>query len=261
MNILVLIGSYRRHGNTDQLIGLVKEHLQKEAAEAQVPFTIETVFLGQENLQFCRGCRICFDRGEINCPIKDNLLVVKAKMQAADGILLASPVYVDDVSGITKNFIDRMGHVCHRPEFASKVAYLVATTGSSRTGKTLATMQLALHTWGVYIAGQSGYKMGALMNQAQIREKFTLQTAQIAHRFFQSVNQKSYLAPSFFSLMMFKIQQMSWQKHDPDTIDYQYWREKGWFEPKRTFYIPHSTGWFKVALARFTGLVIGKFMA
>ncbi|MGD0006693.1 MAG: NAD(P)H-dependent oxidoreductase [Anaerolineaceae bacterium] len=220
MKILVLVGSYRRNGNTDQITGLIKEHLHKEARQRQAPLEIETIYLGQKDLQFCRGCRICYDRGEQNCPIKDDLLAIKAKMQAADGILMASPVYVDDVSGITKNFIDRLCHVCHRPQFAGKVAYLAATTGSSRTGKTLDTMKMAVRTWGFHVAGQSGFKMGALMKREETRARFELRAAQAAHQLFQAIYLGSYRNPAFFSLMMFKIQQMSWQaKTNPDTLD------------------------------------------
>lgn len=262
MKILVLVGSYRRNGNTDQISGLIKEHLAEEAKRVQEPLEIETVYLGQQNLQFCRGCRICYNRGEEHCPVKDDLLSIKAKMLSADGILMASPVYVDDVSGITKNFIDRLCHVCHRPQLAGKVAFLVATTGGSRTGKTLETMRMALQTWGTHVVGGSGYKMGALMRKEDTRAKFDAQAAREAQRFFHAVHSKSYRKPTFFSLMMFKIQQMSWQvKADPHTLDYQYWEQQGWFHPKQTFYIPHESGWLKVALARLTGAVIAKFVA
>ncbi len=262
MKILVLIGSYRRNGNTDQLTGLIKEHLQKEAEQHQSPLEIETIYLGQQNLQFCRGCRICYDRGEEHCPARDDLLSIKARMQAADGVLLASPVYVDDVSGITKNFIDRLCHVCHRPQFAGKVAYVVATTGSSRTGKTLDTMKMALRTWGFHIAGQSGYKMGALMKREESKAQFDAQAAQAARRLFNAIYRKEYRRPAFFSLMMFKIQQMSWKANGtPGTVDYRYWEGQGWFDPRRTFFIPHESGRLKVALARWTGVVIGKLTA
>jgi multimeric flavodoxin WrbA len=261
MKILVLIGSYRRNGNTDQVTGLIKEHLQGEAQQGQVPLEIETVYLGQQDVQFCRGCRICYDRGEDKCPVKDDLLAIKAKMQAADGVLMASPVYVDDVSGITKNFIDRLCHVCHRPQFAGKVAYVVATTGSTRTGKTLDTMKMALRTWGFHIVGQSGYAMGALMKREETRSRFDSQATRAAHVFFQAIHHKIYRKPAFYSLMVFKIQQMSWRaKGRPGTLDYQYWEQQGWFDQKRTFYIPHDASRLKVALARLTGVVIGKIM-
>lgn len=262
MKILVLVGSFRRNGNTDQLTGLIKEHLLKEAAQQKTLLEIETVYLGQQDLQFCRGCRICYDRGEEKCPVKDDLLSIKTKMLSADGILMASPVYVDDVSGITKNFIDRLCHVCHRPQFAGKAAYLVATTGSSRTGKTLDTMKMALRTWGFHIVGQAGFKMGALMRREETRSRFETQAASAAHSLFQALYQKSYKQPAFYSLMMFKIQQMSWKaKGQAGTLDYQYWEQQGWFDPKRTFYIPHQANALKVALARLTGTVIGKIMA
>lgn len=262
MKILILIGSHRRNGNTDQLTGLIGEHLRQEAQQRQTPLEIETVYLGQQNLQFCRGCRICFDRGEQHCPQRDDLLSIKAKMLAADGMLLASPVYVDDVSGITKNFIDRLCHVCHRPQFAGKVAYLLATTGSSRTGKTLETMKMAVRTWGFHVAGQSGYKMGALMKRAETQAKFDAQAAEAAGRLFTAIDRQSYRKPAFYSLMMFKIQQMSWKaKGKPGTVDYRYWDQQGWFDPHRTFYVAHDASALKVALARLAGVVVGRFMA
>jgi multimeric flavodoxin WrbA len=261
MKILLLLGSYRRNGNTEQVLGLIKEHLQQEAEKQNIPLEMESVALGQQNLQFCRGCRICYNRGEEHCPVRDDLLAIKAKMQAADGLILASPVYVDDVSGITKNFIDRLCHVCHRPEFAGKVAYVLATTGSSRTGKTLETMQMALRTWGFQVIGQTGLKMGALMKREETRERFEAQASQIARCVFQAVRQGRGSQPDFFSLMMFKIQQMAWRKANPGTLDYQYWEQQGWMDPKRTFYIPHHSHVLKVGLARFVGTVIGKFMA
>lgn len=262
MKILVLTGSYRRNGNTDQITGLIKEHLQQEARRQQVLLEIETIYLGQQHLQFCRGCRICYNRGEEHCPIQDDLLAIKARMAAADGIILASPVYVDDVSGIMKTFIDRLCHVCHRPQFAGKVAYLVATTGSSRTGKTLETMSMALRTWGFHIAGQSGYKMGALMKREETQARFEAQADRAAKQLFTALSRQTYRRPAFFELMMFKIQQMSWKtKGEPGTVDYRYWEQQGWFDSGRTFFIQHEASRLKVILARLVGVMIGKWMA
>ncbi len=262
MKILVLVGSYRRNGNTDQLTGLIKEHLQKEAENHREQLEIETIYLGQANLQFCRGCRICYNRGEDHCPVKDDLLSIKARMLAADGVLFASPVYVDDVSGIMKTLIDRLCHVCHRPQFAGKVAYLVATTGSSRTGKTLETMKMAVRTWGFHVAGQSGFKMGALMKRDESRASYDARAAQVARQLFNSIHRRSFLKPAFFSLMMFKIQQMSWKENgEPGTLDYQHWERQGWFDSTCTFFVPHQASWLKVRMSRLVGLAIGKVMA
>jgi len=262
MKILTLIGSLRHHGNTEQILDLIQENLILEAERVKEPLEIETIYLGQQEIHFCRGCRICYDRGAELCPLKDDVPALEAKMLAADGILMASPVYVDDVSGLMKTFIDRLCHVCHRPELAGKVGYVVATTGRSRTSKTLATMSLALRTWGVHLAGQAGYVMGALMTPTETRKKFADSAARDARRFFTAIYRQSYLNPSFISLMMFKIQQASWRSRTRrDSLDYHYYVEQGWFEPGCTFYIPHRAGWVKVVLARLTGRVVQRMMA
>jgi hypothetical protein len=60
---------------------------------------------------------------------------------------------------------------------------------------------------------------------------------------------------------MFKIQQWSWQrKASQDTIDYQYWKNQGWFDPQRDYYIPHESNPIKVVLARLTGAVIARLV-
>ena len=132
MNILILNSSYRRDGNTDRTAQLLQARLQSTAKDNHEPLVVDTFYLGHMNIEPCRGCRTCFDKGEEFCPIKDDMAEIKARMKAADALILAGPVYVDDVNGIMKNWIDRLAHVCHRPEFAGKSAYLVVTVGSTR---------------------------------------------------------------------------------------------------------------------------------
>lgn len=263
MKILMLVGSYRKNGNTDQVCGLIKTHLEKIAAQQNVPLEIETVHLGQQRIEPCRGCRICFDRGEDKCPLKDDIAAIKARMQAADGILIASPIYVDDVNGITKNWIDRLAHVCHRPEFAGKSAFSVVTVGSTRMKHALDTLNLALRTWGFHVAGQAGFKTGALMKPAEMQAQHEEKARQVAVSFFHTLRTRAFTRPSFLSLMIFKIQQMGWQRQgkDPNTIDYQYWKNQGWFDPQRKFYIPIQSSPVKVALARLAGASIARFVS
>ena len=261
MNILILVGSYRKHGNTDQITGLIREHLLEEAAALHEPLEVETVYLGHQEINPCRGCRVCFNRGEEKCPNKDDLLSIKARMKKADGILVASPVYVDDVSGITKTWIDRLAHVCHRPEFAGKSAYLLVTVGSSPFSHSLRTLKLALSTWGHHIAGQAGFKTGALMKPDEMKTRFDDKASRVAHQFFQAIVHKRASIPSFMSLMMFKIQQLAWQKRVSQTIDYQYWLRQGWLEMRSDFYVQHHANRFKVGLARLSGALIAKFVS
>ena len=108
MYILAIVGSQRKRGNTARLVQMIGAELGALAGRAGQPLTFETLYLGDLDIHPCRGCRSCFDRGEAKCPERDDLPAIKAKMDAADGLLLASPVYVDDVSGLVKTWMDRL---------------------------------------------------------------------------------------------------------------------------------------------------------
>jgi multimeric flavodoxin WrbA len=261
MKILALVGSYRKNGNTDQIVGLISEQLRLIAAQHQEALELETVYLGQQGIGQCRGCRVCFNLGEQKCPLRDDLLAIKAKMKAADAVLIGSPVYVDDVNGITKNWIDRLAHVCHRPEFGGKCAFTVATTGGSPTSHALRTLTMALRLWSFHIVGQAGFKMGALLKPDETRALFQKRAEMIARDLFQAVYQKKYAYPTFLSLLVFKIQQMSWrQVAKQDSVDYRYWKSQGWFDPTCTFFIPHRANPVKTSLARLAGRLMAPFV-
>jgi len=260
MKILAINGSYRTNGNTARVVNLIENKLRLEADRAGELLNFEKVDLGKLNIQMCRGCRICFDRDEEQCPLKDDLLLVKAKINQADGVIVSSPVYVNDVNGITKNWIDRMAHVCHRPEFAGKCVYLLATVADGPTSHALTTLNMALRTWGFHLIGQKGFKTGALMKAEDIGSRFQNQIGIIAKMIFRAIHERQFTYPSFLSLMTFRIQQRAWQKHADDSLDYQYWKEQGWLDARRSFYITHNANIIKVGGARLVGSWMAPFV-
>ncbi len=193
--------------------------------------------------------------------MQDDVPLIRAKMDAADGLILASPVYVNDVNGVAKTWIDRLAYLCHRPALAGKCAYLIATVADSPTGHALQTMNLALRTWGYHIVGQAGYKMGPLLPQDELKSRYARETARVAQALLQAIALRQSLHPPFLSLMMFKIQQLAWQRQPPGSLDRAYWQEKGWLDPARTFYIAHRANPLQVALARLVGALLFRFVA
>jgi multimeric flavodoxin WrbA len=260
LKIIALVGSHRMRGNTARIVDLIAEHMQESAARQSRTVEIETIYLAHQEIGLCRGCRVCFDRGEEQCPLRDDLLAIRAKMQEADGLIVAAPVYVNDVNGAVKNWIDRLAFVCHRPEFAGKAAYLVATVADSPTGHALRTMQVALQTWGYTIVGKAGFKMGALMDQDQMVTRYQHRAQRIAEALVHSVATGRCRKPSFLSLMTFKIMQLARQRNPDESIDYAYWRSCGWTDPGRDFFIAHRAGQIKVALARLAGALLALFV-
>ena len=260
MQVLALVGSYRKQGNTARIVGLIAEHLQEQAARHAEKLEVETLYLAHQDVAPCRGCRVCFDQGEDRCPLKDDLLAIKARMEEADALIIASPVYVNDVNGVVKNWIDRLAYVCHRPEFADKCAYLVTTVASSPTHHALRTLKLALSGWGYHVVGQAGFKMGALMDPDPVRVRYQPQAAAIAQKLFRAIRTRGFTRPSFLSLMTFKIKQRYWQRIREESVDHAYWVGRGWTEPRREFFVQTETSPVKVAFARLAGALIARFV-
>lgn len=234
--------------------------MERLAAAQAVPLAFETLYLAEMDLRPCRGCRTCFDRGEDKCPLKDDIPAIKAQMDAADGVIFATPVYVDDVNGVIKTLLDRLAYLCHRPAMGGKCAFPLATVGGSPTSHTLRTLNGALLTWGFHLVGQAGFKMGALLPQAEVASRFQKETAHIAEKLFRAVAEQQAQSPSFVSLLAFKVQQLAWQRESPDSYDYDYWQKRGWLAPERTFYVAHRAYPVKVALARLVGAALAPFM-
>jgi multimeric flavodoxin WrbA len=260
MKILALIGSQRKKGNTARIVQLIAARMHALAAQHAAPLEFETLFLGDLDIHPCLGCRACFDRGDEACPIEDDVPLIRAKMDAADALILASPVYVDDVSGLVKTWMDRLAYLCHRPALGGKCAYPLATVGGSSPNHALRTMNVALLTWGYHLVGQTGLKMGALATTDELT-RYQPAANKVANQLFRAVVGQHALNPTFISLMAFKIQQLTWQQEPPGSYDYAYWQAQGWLDPGCTFYLPHQANPVKVALARLVGAGISRFVS
>ncbi|WP_406656363.1 flavodoxin family protein [Methanolobus sp. ZRKC2] len=106
MKVVAFNGSPRKDGNTSMLVNYVFEELAKEGIET------ELVNITGEKLRGCTACMKCFERKDKKC-IFDDDSVNKwiAKMEEADGIILASPTYFTDVTAEMKALLDRAGFV------------------------------------------------------------------------------------------------------------------------------------------------------
>lgn len=261
MKIISIVSSGRKKGNTERVVRHVEEEFLRIALKRNVQVQLEQIHLGNSDIKFCRGCRICFDKGEDLCPLKDELLNIRDKISEADGVILASPVYVEDINGIMKNWIDRMAFNCHRPAFAGKAAVIVTTSGVGSTNHALKTMNSALYTWGFHVSAQSKFRTGSFIEDEQINSHYGNKIKVIANKLFNTINNRKAEAPSFYSLMVFKVQQKYWQntKEEQDTFNYFYWKNKGWLEKSCNYYIPHNSNTIKVKLAEIIGNIVSTF--
>lgn len=99
MNIIAICGSPRR-GNTEFAL---KKFL---TVAGGLGHKTELVLLRDKRIEHCRGCLLC-DSGEA-CPIVDDVSPIIERIKDNDLIVFGSPNYFGNVTGLMKDFFDRL---------------------------------------------------------------------------------------------------------------------------------------------------------
>jgi multimeric flavodoxin WrbA len=131
--VVAVIGSPRRRGNTATLVDAALEELQRSGCQCA------QIVLADKRIEFCSGHVFC---GERACPHDDDMAGILEQVYAADGLLLATPIYYENVSGQMKTFMDRNATRYYGDEHLTpKVVGLIAVAGESDAEDTLAAMR------------------------------------------------------------------------------------------------------------------------
>lgn len=101
--ILGICGSARKNGSTALML---KEVLQSTGLKS------EFIFLSDLTIGFCTGCLSCREN-KGTCPKDDDMQLLLDQCMSSKAIVLGSPNYYYDVSGLTKNMIDRSIAWCY----------------------------------------------------------------------------------------------------------------------------------------------------
>lgn len=99
--VLILLGSPRRRGNSAILAARIAKGAKSAGAK------VETVFLHGLRIAPCNSCYACQKEKTKGCVIKDAMLDLYPKLLAADAWVIATPVYWFTMSAQTKLFMDR----------------------------------------------------------------------------------------------------------------------------------------------------------
>lgn len=98
--VLILSGSPRKNGNSAMLC----EQFAKGAEEAGS--SVELLYVRDKKINYCIACYHCKKEGI--CSIKDDMAEILDKMDKADVIVMASPVYFYSINAQMKALIDRV---------------------------------------------------------------------------------------------------------------------------------------------------------
>jgi len=97
--VVILSTSPRKNSNSEALA----EAFAKGAVEAGN--NVEMIRMREKNYRFCTGCFACQKTGK--CVIKDDMAEIVPKMEQADVLVFATPIYYYEMSGQMKTLLDR----------------------------------------------------------------------------------------------------------------------------------------------------------
>lgn len=146
MKIVAVLGSPHTNGNgaaaLEQILSGAKEH----GAE------FIKYDLCRLSIKNCLGCRKCVENGGA-CVIRDDFTEIFENIKAADTVIISSPIYINQVNGFTKTFLDRCYPLTdehHKPRYGARSVILLCTYAApipflfsgyiKRTGKSLKAM-------------------------------------------------------------------------------------------------------------------------
>ena len=118
--ILVINGSYRDDGITDQAVDVAAATLRAAGAE------LETVVLREYPIEFCLNCRECTQTpggAPGACVLHDGMQALIDKIEQADAYIIASPTNFGSVTAVFKRFMERLVPYTYWPWGASYPKY------------------------------------------------------------------------------------------------------------------------------------------
>ena len=165
MKVIGFNGSPRKDGNTKTLIGYLLREIEKEGIETQL------VQLSAKTIHGCIACYKCFENQDQRCAVKkDAANDYIEKMTQAQGIVLGSPSYFQDVTAEMKALIDRAGFVAlaNGCAFGGKIG--AAVVAARRGGATHAfdTMNHLFFISQMVVPGSTYWNMGYGREQGEV---------------------------------------------------------------------------------------------
>ncbi len=164
MKVVAINGSPRKDGNTALLLNAVLAELNARGIET------ELIQLAGQPLGGCTACYACLAQKNTRCAITDDFFNdCFARMAAAEGIILGSPVYA---AGATAQIIDRASMVlsANKGLFRHKVGAAVVAARRGGAVGAFDTLTHFLHSKEMYLVGSTYWNMGYGRNIGEVAQ-------------------------------------------------------------------------------------------
>lgn len=216
MKILAICGSPRgKKSQTKALAGEVLKAAQAGGAD------VDMVDLSEARLEFCRACEACHQKP--GCVLHDDAKTILANVLSADGLVLASPVYLNQVTAQLKAVLDRSSHFVHCMRLIGKYLAVVTTSGGGGGAPVQAYLRNYANTVGAQCVG--GVDARSPLKPADVAAAVALGKALVA-----AIQTKQQYPDQIKSI---ELQKQYFRKlitlHKDDwPYEYQFWSNQDW---------------------------------
>lgn len=228
MKCLIINGSPSKSytWNGPEKTGFTSKLTEQVVNAMALMFDIEfaEVRLIDVNIPYCQGCNQCFDQGEDACPHKQYVKPITDRIKEADCIIMTSPVYALNVSGLLKNFIDHTSFYDHRPAFFNKKALVITSAegwGAKENSKYMAD---TLCHWGF----NKVYRIHVTRGKSnQLDTKTVEKCHKIADSLMTDLTTDQVYSPSFAQIAFYNYFRLYCSGDFASESDRRYWEENG----------------------------------
>ena len=164
MKVVAIVGSPRKNGNTE----ILSAHALKAIAEEGIE--TEIISLAGKDIKPCNACMACAK--EEKCSIQDDLFPIYETMKAADGIILASPVYYGSCTALLKALMERAGYVSRHSNgaFRGKVGGPLVVARRAGHNFTIAELDFWFHILGMTVPGSTYWNIAFGMEKGSVNK-------------------------------------------------------------------------------------------
>jgi len=216
MKILAICGSPRgKKSQTKVLAGEVLKAAQAQGAD------VAMADLSEARIEFCRACEGCHQKP--GCVLHDNANTILANVLNADGLVLASPVYLNQVTAQLKAVLDRSSHFVHCMRLIGKYLAVVTTSG----GGGGAQVQTYLKNYGNTVGAQC---VGGVDAKSPLKPADVAAAAALGKALVAAIQEKQQYPDQIKSIELQKqyFRKLITLRKDDWPYEYQFWRNQDW---------------------------------
>ncbi len=220
MPVKVLLLSASPHKEKSQTFLLAKGVL--EGLSGTQAITSEIVHLGAMDIGFCRHCEACHKK-ILACPIDDDVPGLLGKMLAADGIIVASPNYINHITASMKALFDRSSHFIHCKRLLGKYVAGVVSSGSGFDKEVLDYIAYYARACGAQYSG-------GVSSRVPVSEEKRAEAVALGKKLAADMQAQRVYADQaeFIGKGKQHFGKIILARKDDWTQEYQYWKDREW---------------------------------